>query len=345
MLNKEEANGKWLDIFHFFGVKFREDGKKGDCPICDGKNRFRFIDKDGKGTWICTCGNGDGWELLMNATATKSDAVDFKAAIQMVETLLNVSDIKKRKPREHKEDVPITREELRKHFGTGHRITDKPSLSSDYLRLRGIKVRPPIKEDKFCPLWHNNTMWHHEAKENFPCLTALFQMPNGETVMFQKHYIDKQTGGKIRVEIGKDENGNPVYANPKLSSRATIKNTTGGAVRLFPADRKEILIGEGVETMLSAAQHPLFRLPDGSHYPAWACLTADRLAGWIPPDGIQFVGIIIDNDASGHGLDAATTLSRRLRRNKIATKLYYPTTAGADWNDVLLGNSDYVELV
>jgi putative DNA primase/helicase len=346
MFHADDANGRWLSIFRSFGVTFREDGRGCECPICGGKDRFRFDDKEGRGTWYCNqCGAGDGYGLLMKAKATASDAVDFKAAVKMVETLFGVSTIKHERPKEYKDDEPITQEELREQFGNGRRITDGPNLSSDYLRSRGITVMPPILDDKFCPLWHNDAMWHHEAKLKFPCLTALFQMPDGKTVMFHKHYIDSKTGGKIIVEIGKDEKGNPIHAKPKLSSRACVKSTMGGAVRLFPADKKEILIGEGIETMLSAAQHPLFRLEDGSHFPAWACLTANRLSGWIPPPGIEFVGIVVDNDKSGTGLHCAAHLSRRLRSEKIETKLYYPTDVGADWNDVLLGKSGYVELI
>lgn len=346
MFHADEANGKWLSIFRAFGIEVREDGRGGPCPICGGKDRFRFDDKEGRGTWYCNqCEAGDGYGLLMKAKATASDAVDFKAAVKMVETLFGATTIKYQRPREYKDNERITHDELRKQFGKGKRITDGQSLSRDYLRLRGINIIPPVLDDKFCPLWHNDAMWHHEARDEFPCLTALFQMPDGKTVMFHKHYIDSKTGEKINVEIGKDEKGNPIHAKTKLSSRACVKSTVGGAIRLFPADRGEILIGEGVETMLSAAQHPAFRLEDGSHIPAWACLTANRLAGWIPPAGIEWVGIIVDNDESGTGLHCASHLSRRLRSKKIETRLYYPTIVGADWNDVLLLKSEYVELI
>ena len=39
--------------------------RHGPCPVCGGKDRFRFDDKGGRGTWICsTCGAGDGIELV-----------------------------------------------------------------------------------------------------------------------------------------------------------------------------------------------------------------------------------------------------------------------------------------
>ena len=36
------------------------------CPACGGKTRFRFDDKEGRGTFYCShCGPGDGVQLTM----------------------------------------------------------------------------------------------------------------------------------------------------------------------------------------------------------------------------------------------------------------------------------------
>ncbi|EMK4050013.1 DNA primase, partial [Salmonella enterica subsp. enterica serovar Newport] len=35
------------------------------CPVCGGSDRFRFDDKQGRGTWFCNqCGAGDGLKLV-----------------------------------------------------------------------------------------------------------------------------------------------------------------------------------------------------------------------------------------------------------------------------------------
>ncbi|WP_312715292.1 primase-helicase zinc-binding domain-containing protein, partial [Escherichia coli] len=35
------------------------------CPVCGGSDRFRFDDKEGRGTWLCNqCGAGDGLKLV-----------------------------------------------------------------------------------------------------------------------------------------------------------------------------------------------------------------------------------------------------------------------------------------
>jgi hypothetical protein len=66
------ANGRWGEILPALGV-FAEalTGKHGPCPGCGGRDRFRFDDREGRGTWICGGGgslaSGDGFDLLRHA--------------------------------------------------------------------------------------------------------------------------------------------------------------------------------------------------------------------------------------------------------------------------------------
>ena len=61
-----EAVGKWQSIFSSLGIVVG-NGKHCPCPVCGGKDRFRFDNKNGRGTYICNqCGSGDGLELIKN---------------------------------------------------------------------------------------------------------------------------------------------------------------------------------------------------------------------------------------------------------------------------------------
>jgi len=61
----KNACGNWPFILPALGINVPENNKHGTCPKCGGKDRFRFDDKDGRGTWFCNqCGNGDGLDLL-----------------------------------------------------------------------------------------------------------------------------------------------------------------------------------------------------------------------------------------------------------------------------------------
>ena len=63
----DRAVGQWLGILSAIGLPARSlVNKHGPCPMCGGKDRFRFDDKNGRGTWICSqCGAGDGVTLVM----------------------------------------------------------------------------------------------------------------------------------------------------------------------------------------------------------------------------------------------------------------------------------------
>lgn len=76
---KDRARGRWHGILQALGVdrQFLND-KHGPCPVCGGKDRFRFDDRDHRGTFFCSfCGAGDGVTLVMRVKG-----LDFKTAAQ-----------------------------------------------------------------------------------------------------------------------------------------------------------------------------------------------------------------------------------------------------------------------
>ena len=89
------ATGRWRTILADLGVSegFLRN-KHGPCPACGGKDRFRFDDKDGQGTWYCSqCGGrdrggggGTGLGLLMRCSG-----IDYCAAVNMVGDALGLS--------------------------------------------------------------------------------------------------------------------------------------------------------------------------------------------------------------------------------------------------------------
>jgi putative DNA primase/helicase len=67
---KELARGRWASILPTLGItpEFLT-GKHCSCPLCGGKDRFRFDNKDGLGTYFCSqCGSGDGFMLAEKFT-------------------------------------------------------------------------------------------------------------------------------------------------------------------------------------------------------------------------------------------------------------------------------------
>lgn len=78
----KQACGHWPNILPALGVKVIKNRHQA-CPVCGGSDRFRFDDKEGRGTWFCNqCGAGDGLKLVekvfgvtASEAAQKVDAV------------------------------------------------------------------------------------------------------------------------------------------------------------------------------------------------------------------------------------------------------------------------------
>jgi len=77
---RDLAKGRWRGILPQFGIGPQYlTGKHCPCPICGGRDRFRFDDKNGVGDWICSsCGSGDGVMLASQHTGLSMAAVLMK---------------------------------------------------------------------------------------------------------------------------------------------------------------------------------------------------------------------------------------------------------------------------
>lgn len=77
------SRNHWPQILTGLGIAVPENNKHGPCPICGGKDRFRFDDKQGRGTWICNqCRHGDGLDLV-----ARVNACDLLSAARLVSGL------------------------------------------------------------------------------------------------------------------------------------------------------------------------------------------------------------------------------------------------------------------
>jgi len=85
----DAAKDRWPDILRDLGgltEKQLTDNHQ-PCPICGGKDRYRFDDRDGSGSYFCNnCGAGNGMSMLQ-----KKNGWDFKRTAQEVERYLGVS--------------------------------------------------------------------------------------------------------------------------------------------------------------------------------------------------------------------------------------------------------------
>ncbi|MBN3136141.1 TOPRIM and DUF927 domain-containing protein [Pectobacterium punjabense] len=61
---RAKANGHWEGILQRLGIPTNR--QESECPNCGGNTRYRFDDKEGRGTYFCShCGAGTGLDLVM----------------------------------------------------------------------------------------------------------------------------------------------------------------------------------------------------------------------------------------------------------------------------------------
>ena len=104
------ANGHWPAILGALAGLTSEQltDKHQPCPLCGGKDRYRFDDQDGTGSWFCNqCGGpaesggaGSGMDLLMRRTGW-----EFKEAAKRVEQHLGIAPQRPEPPTKGAESV------------------------------------------------------------------------------------------------------------------------------------------------------------------------------------------------------------------------------------------------
>lgn len=101
----------------------------------------------------------------------------------------------------------------------------------------------------------------------------------------------------------------------------------GGAIKLTPDDEvhRAILVGEGIETVLSAMAITDFH--------GWALIDAGNLKDFPVLQGIETLAIAVDADDAGR--DAAHTLTGRWSQAHREVFQIEPVEAGTDLNDII----------
>jgi putative DNA primase/helicase len=297
---REVAAGKWPGILAGMGLSDRAlSGKHGPCPMCGGTDRFRFDNKEGRGTWICSqCGAGDGVNLAMLVTGQ-----DFRAAALQIERAAGVVQPLVRQP---EQDEAVKVRKLLQTWAEGRKLTHGDEAMT-YLAGRGLEIETApdcLRLHPALPYYENRVL-----VGNFPTMLARVVSPDGVGATLHRTFL--QSGQKA-----------PVSAPKKLMAGKPVAR---GAVRLFPA-AEYMGIAEGIETALAAAQR--FGVP------VWSCISSAGMQSFEPPEGIRELVVFGDNDSNFVGQLAAYTAAQRLKQRGLVVTVKIPPTAG-DWLDHL----------
>ena len=178
--------------------------------------------------------------------------------------------------------------------------------AESYLRARGLA---PCRFS--CLRFHPELRYREGSSvRRLPALVAAVTGDDGAVTGVQRTWLDPRSPAKAGI------------AQP----RKALGRIYGLAVRFGrPADGASLLVGEGIETVLSLVT----AVPEIT---AAAALSAGSLGAFAPPLGLTRLLIARDNDAEGER--AAMRLARRCARTGIAALVLVPE--GGDFNDDLV---------
>lgn len=221
MKTADRARGKWRGILMALGIQDRFlSGKHGPCPFCEGRDRYRWDNDKGNGTFICShCGAGDGFEILKRLKGW-----DFKTCAQEVDKIVGgVSAEPIRKPIDDQ-----TRRDRLNSLWTASQALNGTDPASVYLASRGVPHSAScLRFHASCPKPHG---------EGFgPAMLALVHGVEGNPVTIHRTFLATPQDGKRQRALMPGE------------------LPDGCAVRLFPSGA-HLGIAEGIETAIAAAK-------------------------------------------------------------------------------------------
>lgn len=296
----DAAQGKWPNILSLFGMERSFlSGKHGPCPMCGGTDRFRFDNKEGRGTYFCSsCGAGNGMDLVQ-----KLKGWDFRTAASEIDRIVGNCEFQPSKPA--MDDAK--RKRLLNDLWQAGRTISHQDQAGAYLAARGLPLPANRAALRFVP--------STRATDgiNRPAMVAMVTGPDGMAASLHRTFLGPE--GKAHMDM------------PRALMPGGIPE--GCAVRLSSVHGHRLGIAEGIETALAAsALHDM---------PVWAAINATMLAKWKAPEGVTEVVVFGDNDAKFGGHAAAYAVAHRIACQKgMTADVRIPPRVGTDWADVLV---------
>ncbi|WP_409409073.1 primase-helicase zinc-binding domain-containing protein [Acidithiobacillus ferriphilus] len=366
---KWAATDRWPEILVQLGIPAQAlVDRHGPCPGCGGEDRFRFDNKKGRGTFICSQGggeplSGDGFSLLHHVHGW-----NFMQSIEQVARILGTlpqdhdlpktpkqqtakapsaalpkPSARKAEPSE-KERIAKARQAIDKHWRGSVPLRQMPEAMA-YFENRRIPFdliadARDVRGFPDLPYWycHDDGRW--EELGRFPALIALCRGPSKQVLAVHRTWLAPDGSGKLVLpnpDHPVREDGTPNLLDArKLTSPIVRRVPLHIELRPMQADGR-LGVGEGVETSLagSFAHHGLAVHATVSSGNMGGRAVGERvIGGYTPPQTCKKLLIFADNDPAG--TRAAQYLSERMQlsRKDLETDIRLPST-GNDWAEVL----------
>lgn len=234
---RDQCRNRWQSILPRLGFAAKYlTGKQTPCPICGGKDRFRFDDKDGVGSYYCNqCGAGDGVQLVMMAHRKT-----FREAAEMIREIAPGCDPVLPKPKQSEQD----RQNAVAAMWKSGKVITQDDDAGRYLMSRGIAM-PFSPALRFVP----KIKVTGEDVAYLPALIAAIRDPEGRFYNLHRTYL--QNGRKAAISSRR---------------RMMAGNAPVGRYMPLAGAAEEMGVAEGIETALRASRR--FGIP------VWSLISA-----------------------------------------------------------------------
>ncbi|WP_414041549.1 primase-helicase zinc-binding domain-containing protein [Acidithiobacillus sp. M4-SHS-6] len=342
-------------------------GKNCPCPGCGGKDRFRFDNKDGTGSFLCSQGTGNvlagsGWALLEHVYGWSFErALDEVARVALVDFApkagigTSSSGHVHMAPSELPQAVSMPVAPGVPQVIHWQNLAEEPQRRYDYL-MRVFRESIPLSQLDGTALQIVRNYWisrgmgatfrmpphlHFHARLtdtqqqwSGPALIAWITRPcDGPNAFADRHFVGMQriwlNPALLHGPLPAKQSKAPIE-QAKKSFGIMDKGMIGSSVHLYGSEKSRVrLIGEGIETVLSWLRLQSLQGTLTESVEAHACLGTSQIKNWFAPTD-KPVWLLQDNDPAGK--DAAA-LFQKLHPD---TRILAPPSSCNDFNDYLL---------
>jgi putative DNA primase/helicase len=321
----------WVDVLVKLGINKQYLKKReGPCPICGGKERFRFTNKKKCGDWFCNhCRGGNGFTLIKKYTGMADHDV--------LEEIRRISGL----PKNYKwitnayvvpddlseEEIAKNRDRLIRTWRDSKPLRQFNGPVEMYLehRVPGSTLSRMSKHVRFHPSLKYFEMGDDDklkSRGNHPAMICRVIDAAGKPITLHRTYL---TPNGFKADLSK----------PKMQMGG-VRKLKGAAVRIFENNDSRILgVCEGFENGWAVATAYRYKLT------VWSLLNAYNLSiADIPRDRFDEVIIFSDFDKIDvskkyrTGEHHAKLLAERLKKQGFKVSIKFPAREGIDFDDM-----------
>jgi phage/plasmid primase-like uncharacterized protein len=290
------------------GITLKPEGAEriGPCPVCGGRDRFSINIR--KQVFNCRGAvGGDVIDLVQHL-----DGCDFVTAIGM----LSGDGLRRQTATAKPEERDGYKDDQRNLAWAEAIWRETLPLGCDaiaYFARRGIDINQVPEHGGL--RFHPRCQWPGNITK--PCII-----------------------GRFTTALGNEPRG--ILRRPITGEKAiTLGPMSGCVIRLWPDEvvEQHLVLGEGVETVLSMALHRTHR--GKLLRPAWAVCVANNLRNFPILSNIEILTVLVDNDLPDQrgrraGQEAAAKCAARWSEAGREVIRLTPNAAGTDFNDLVM---------